>query len=219
MSVEAFWKALQESGQVVVDVAMPRASDALEALILETDASWRLELAVAPPALLVPVAVWAALRVYRACQFLVYREIEPEVIEKEFTVSSPAEAGSSSAVCYSADLAFRILPELVAQARGLSDDDPLVANLLKLAREWPLSSVGVGDLGEIDISPFIEDSCLRRLYVDRIIQRSDLSRLRDPRISAEARAALGAYHQLAPEVAKALEPARSETNGAATQSS
>src|SRR5262245_2477868 len=141
MSVEAFWISLHETGHVIVDATAPRASDALEKAILETDSAWRLELSHAPPALLLPVAVWAALRMYRACQFLAYREIEPDVIEKEFAQAPPAEAGSPS-VCYSADLGFRILPELLAQARGLSDDDALVVALTDLARKWPLSSVG-----------------------------------------------------------------------------
>jgi hypothetical protein len=202
VSIELFINAIQESGHVVVDAGDPKSGASLEAAIRGRDESWRNELAHEAPPLSMPSAAWAAMRMYRACQFLVYRQIEPPVIERD--LAEPCPEPSSPGICYSVDLSLRVLPELLSLARGLSDDDPLVLALLKLAHEWPLSSVGIANIGDIDIAAFIDDPCLRQLYVDRIIQRNDVSRLTDPRVSDVVREALGAYPELAPTIAKAV---------------
>jgi hypothetical protein len=113
----------------------------------------------------------------------------------------------SPEVCYSTDLALRVLPQLLALARGVALDDPLVIGLNTLAHDWPLSSVGVPEVTNVDESPFIDHPTLRRLYADRIIERRDVSRLTDPRVVAAVREALGAH---AADLAPTLFPAISE---------
>jgi hypothetical protein len=122
------------------------------------------------------------------------------------SLSSPCPEKPSPAVCYSVDLSFRYLPDLLSLAKGIAPADPLVTGLTGLARAWPLSSVGVlGIEGPVDVRPFIADPSLRQLYVDRIIDKADASRLGDPQIVDLVREALGDFPDLAPKLAPALQ--------------
>ena len=86
-------------------------------------------------------------------------------------------------------------------ARGISEDDPLVVELLKLCRDWPLSSVGARGVGEVDASAILAEPCLRRLYADRVVERGDASRLQDPRVAEAVREGVGGFPALAPALA------------------
>ena len=173
--------------------------------VRELDRLARPDLPFDPPPLAGSVGEWALLTVYRACQALVHRDIEPDAVRAALAVPCPVPP--SPAVCYSADLALRVLPDLIGLARGVARDDPLVAALETLARAWPLSSVGVGGLGPVDVRAFVDDPCLRRLYADRIIERADASRVDHPAVRDAVRAALGAFPELAPRLAAAVAPA------------
>jgi hypothetical protein len=173
-----------------------------ESAVRELDRLGRIDLAFSPPAMITPVAVWALQRVFYACHALVYREVGEKEVKAAMTVPCPQRA--SPGVCYSADLSLRLLPDLVGLARGINSGDPLVEGLMALAQQWPLSSVGIRDVGPIDAEPFIRDRCLRRLYADRIIERTDVSRLGHPVVDDAVRAAIGAHDELAPALAKAL---------------
>ena len=158
----------------------------------------------------------------RACRFLVYRDVDADAMEREFSAaipgvsgtpgvsSSPGSAstpdGANPAVHYSVDLTFRFLPDLVKLARIASEQDPLVERLMAWARHWPLSSVGIGaNVGPVEIGPIVNHPCLLALYVDRVIARRDLTRLDDARVRDGVRQALGLYSELAPVVAAAVE--------------
>jgi hypothetical protein len=207
VSLLACWNAIYSNGRVSVDPPEPgqdSAADAarLAAAIVALDAEWRSELAFEPPALVAPVAAWAARLVRQACQFLVFREIEPDGVRS--AMADPFPAAPSPEVCYSADLALRVLPDLLRLARAASPDDALVEALARLATAWPLSSVGE-KLADADVSPFIDHPSLRLLYVDRILEQDDASRLSDVRVRAAVREAIGAHAELAPPaVAAAL---------------
>jgi hypothetical protein len=94
---------------------------------------------------------------------------------------------------------------LIKLARGISEEDPLVTGMLALARTFPLSSVGVSGIDNVNIDAFIAHPSLRRLYADRIIERDDVSRLSHPAAREAVREALGAFPELAPKLAAALE--------------
>jgi hypothetical protein len=194
-----FWDELRESGHPIVERGSPDDKDGLGAMVASADAAQRLELAYDTPQIVPAVTEWAITCLYQACQFLVYRDIEPEVISQAF--NQPMPAASNVENCYSADLALCVLPELVKHARRLSEDDPLVSGLLRLAETWPLSSVGITGLGALNIDAFIGHPCLRRLYADRIILARDGSRLADPRAAAAVREAVGTYTDLMPGIA------------------
>ena len=130
------------------------------------------------------------------------REVDAASVQQ--ALAAPCPRPPSASVCYSADLSLRYLPDLLSLARGIAPDDPLVAGLTALARAWPLSSVGVAGMEDLDVSAFVDHPSLRQLYVDRIIERGDVSRLKHPAVRAAVGEALGAYPDLAPRVAAAL---------------
>lgn len=212
-----FLAALEESGRVLV----PASPDPL--LFVETGETHdeedldvrlralgervRADLAHEPPAVDLRVARWALRLLYAACQAFAHRAIHVDAIELALSVQCPVPASPS--VALSADLIFSVLPDLLSLTRGLEDADPLRAGLLRLAREWPLSSVGVTGLvpggPSFVLDAFFDDPSLRALYVDRILRRRDLTRLGSPRVDAALREALGGHPELCVEVASALE--------------
>ena len=209
MSTTRFFHQLHEGGDVLVGPLSdepppsPVGEDDLVAAIASTEVAWRAELAMEPPPLVMPAAVWGVKLMYQACQFLVHREVEPARVAA--TLAAPCPAPVSDAVSYSADIGLRVLPDVLTLARAASPTDPLVVALQELATRWPLSSVGTSVAQADDISPFIEHPSLRRLYADRIIERGDATRLSDVRAAEAVREALGGYPEIAPrQLASAL---------------
>lgn len=212
MSLRSFLTALEEGTRVRVasyETGAPlEAGEAVREALLELDRQARLELPRTPPPLSLESAIWGAITLYRGCQFLVYREVSADAVKEALAEGCPEPA--SPAAVYSVDLTFRSLPDLLSLARGLAADDPLVTELMRLAREWPLSSVGVRDLPAVEVSAFIVDACLRQLYVDRIIERRDASRLTHSGVREAVRASLGLHDTLAPDIATRLREMGSE---------
>jgi hypothetical protein len=202
MSAVQFVQSLLDTGRVKVPPGSEPLDDVDEA-VAELDRAARTDVAFEPPAIALPAGAWALTTVYRAAQALVFREIDADAVRQMLAVPCPLPP--SPAVHYSADLCLRYLPDLLALARGIAPDDPLVTGLVALARAWPLSSVGVAGAGEADPSPFLDHPSLRRLYVDRIIERSDTSRLAHPATRAAVRETVGAFPSLAPKLSQHLQ--------------
>lgn len=213
MSAIPFVHSLLEAGRVHVPMRVEPPED-LEAAVAELDRAARPHMPFEAPALSPAAAGWALTVLYRGCQSLVYREIDAGAVRD--ALSRPCPREPSPEVCYSVDLSFRYLPDLLALARGIARDDPLVLGLMELARRWPLSSVGVAGVadasdgdGEIagvsDLSAFVHHPSLRQLYVDRVIEKEDVARLGHPIVRDAVREALGALPELSPKLAAALE--------------
>jgi hypothetical protein len=200
MSAVDFVTALVEGGGRVRVGPGPLAVSELASAAATLDDAIRPTLAFDPPPLSMPAGEWAILVLHGACQALVYREIDASAVRGGLALACPVRP--SPRACYSVDLAFQFLPELIALARGIAESDPLVEGLRTLAEAWPLSSVGVRGLREdLDVTPFIDDATLRRLYSDRIIERKDLARLKHPAAREAVREAFGVHRYLAKEVA------------------
>ena len=206
MNLPDFLHQLAGSGVAVVS-----ADEVLELgggvgkIVRAWDAVQRGELAGTAPELIPEAAEWAAVRLYRGCQALVCRELPPAEMQR--MLREPCPAAASPAVDYSVDLVFRFLPDLVALARRVSRGDPLVEELLGLARAWPLSSVGIEGVGAVEAARVLAQAGLRQLYVDRIIATGDAARLDDEAVRAAVKTALGAFPELAPGIAAAMNPA------------
>ncbi|HSI84351.1 MAG TPA: hypothetical protein VK970_11245 [Candidatus Methylacidiphilales bacterium] len=150
-------------------------------------------------------ALWAAAILYRACQFLHIRDLGTDVIVPAMQERCPRPVDAPSTT-YSVDLVLRFLPDLLRMASRLSPEDPLVALLKNLAREWPLSSIGAADVpGPMKLTSILAHPALAALYRDRVIEFEDESRLADDRVRAAVRAALGGHPELCPALAKTLE--------------
>lgn len=201
MSAMNLVQELLESGRVRVPADL-HAPDDLEAAVRVLDEALRPEMPFEAPTLVRECATWALTLLLRACQFFTYRAIDEETVRRELSAPCPRTAAAD--VCYSVDLSFRFIPDLLALARGIAPGDPLVECLMKLARDWPLSSVGVKDVGDVDVTPFIGHGSLRQLYADRIIERGDVTRVTGDEVRQVLAESIGHFPELAPKIAEAL---------------
>lgn len=202
-SLASFARGLANDGRIIVspEPIEPPDEDALRAL---TDLNERAtsELAGEAPRYSSEAALWAATMLYQICQFVVCREISEAQMAEAFAKECPIARGPEAD--WSADLMFRHLPPLFRLSQQLSNGDPLIQELKKLAAAWPLSSVGIPDLAELNLDTFVEHPVLARLYADRIVSTADSSRLGEPRVDELLRTDIGIHHDLAPEISTRL---------------
>src|SRR5207253_2041538 len=144
----------------------------------------------------------SAVILYRACQCLVYRDLELHQALPEQKVRGPG--ARTPADHYSADVVLRFLPDVWRLSRDVASADPLVKYLQELAGLWPLSSIGMPDVQVAHLGEFLDDRCLVTLYADRILDRKDRSRLADPRARSAVQSAIGPFTDLAPEMSRHL---------------
>lgn len=206
--LEAFLVALWNDGCVEVDCGACFADpavqpDAVRARLRAADALLRREVHGPAPALSLEVAVHGACLLHAACLALRCHEISTTAVAAALQRHPPPAPPAVAA--HSADLTLRYLPDLLAMARSRPGAGLLVDELLRLAREWPLSSVGSGDLGDLDLAPIFAAPALTGRYVDRVLAKRDATRLRDSRLRSAVRAALGAHPELDPWAASALD--------------
>lgn len=211
MDLGEFLARLQESGRVCV-VADERgpALGRVQRVLAELDAAVRCDAADGLPPLDLAAATWAVALLYQGCVALIHRDLDEGAIARRLAppCPSPVDAPSTHAAV---DLGLRWLPDLFDLARGLASEDPLLDRLRRIARAWPLSSVGIAGVGDVDATPLLTLPALRLQYVDRILRRDDAARLADPRVARAVAAALGAQRQLAPPAVAAALAAPMET--------
>ena len=170
-----------------------------DAVLAENERIWRHDLPEPVPAFIPSAARWAAVWLYRACQFAVHRDVDEQAVQQ--ALAAPFPAVVSADTCYSVDLTFRFLPDLERFARSAAEHDPLVVLLRERAAEWPLSSVGITDIGDVAIGGFAGHPGLMQLYADRIIAAGDVARMADPRVRSQIESSLGMFPTLAPRFA------------------
>ena len=212
MTVARFVESLFTEGRVRVGESVgrdgrlhqPSADDLLKtkSILKELELSYRADLPGDPPDVSDNALLWGAVTTFHASSLLAYRDAGEEVVRLALSVPCPETASPS--VCYSVDLTFRFLPDLVRLARAVSPNDPLVDVLTSLARQWPLSSVGIAGVESVDVTSILADDCLLQLYTDRIIATKDRSRLNEQRVRDKIRASIGLHSELAPELSSYL---------------
>jgi MoxR-vWA-beta-propeller ternary system domain bpX4 len=197
-SLALFLRSLMADGRAVVWTEQPSegTDQDLVELLAEWNARAAVDLASDPPEFSSPAALWATRLFYQICQLVMFRDLGGEKVTAVFATPCPELRGPRTD--WSVDLLLRHLPGLFQLARHLSNADPLLNELRGLASAWPLSSVGVPDLTDLQIDTFITHPALRRLYADRIIAAADGTRLGDPRLDDVLRADLGIHRDLAP---------------------
>jgi hypothetical protein len=205
MGYPQFLSLLLEEGRTRVPARTPPTAEELiagDAVLVEFERRYRVALPGAPPPFNVAAGRWAAMRFLRACQFYLDRAADASALAEE--LDAPLDVPVGPAEHYSVDIVFRFLPDLLKLVRAAASEDPLAARLLTWCRRWPLSSVGVAQVGEVSINGFADDACLLQLYCDRILAVGDHSRLADARVRAAARGALGSHLDLAGRLRAAL---------------
>ena len=145
------------------------------------------------PAFQPEAAVWGAIYLYRAVQLTVLRELGEDAVNGLLT---PFTGAVSPETILSVDVSFRFLPNLLGLAKGLAPEDALVKLIQAAAIQWPFSSVGMKVEGEMNIDVIMQDACLRRAYIDRIIEARDKSRCNNELVNEYIKEALGHHGQL-----------------------
>ena len=200
MTILHFTKQLLSDGRIVLESERAPAEHELEAsltTLIEHELLWRETLAGTVPKWDGDVGRWAIGNFYRIVQLIVYQHLEFE------RPANPVFEMNIS-TCYSVDLVFRFLPNLMLQAIRLQASEEILGVLADWAQRWPLSSVGIPNAVPSKWTEFLDDPCLAMLYLDRIIAYNDFARLSDGRVNEFARCALGAYPELSPPLAEAL---------------
>jgi hypothetical protein len=118
------------------------------------------------------------------------RDLGDEVVNKLLT---PYDGIITPESVLSVDLSFRYLPNLVGLAKGLAPEDVLVKRLHEAAVQWPYSSVGMKVEGDLNIEAIINNTCVCRSYIDRIITARDIKRCINPQVNEYIKEALGDY--------------------------
>jgi hypothetical protein len=80
----------------------------------------------------------------------------------------------------------------------------LLSSFEALARDWPLSSVGMAGWKGGNLDGFAGHPALMRLYVDRVEAAEDFQRLGEPRVDALIRGDLRVHRELSPRLAARL---------------
>lgn len=149
-----------------------------------------------PPPFEPAAAIWGARTVFNAAQLLLSREKGEEDMLKML----PRWTGVITAsTILSADLCLRCMPDVIAKAAEISPEDPLIAALNDILRDWHYSGVGIslqpegvegwGDF--FDWEPILNNGCLHQLYIDRVIERRVLALARLPQLKPGVLAVMG----------------------------
>ncbi len=190
-----------ETDQRPGEVEIQRAVDA----VVEFEKEYRESLAPDPPEVDRDAVAWSVELFYLIAQQIAYQHLDQEKFEFHF--GPPRVVNSQSS--YSVDLVFRFLPDILRLSRASDANALLTESLLKLAADWPLSSVGIALSAEPEIQPILNCRSLRIFYVDRIIEKGDIARLSHSEIRSDVQAAIGANPQLSPKISEFLTTANS----------
>jgi len=198
-----FLRGLLESGDAFVSSAPLNANtNEAIAVLRQLDERAREELSLDAPAFSPEAALWAARLTYHFAQFTVCRDVGQERIDA--VCRGPCPAPISGETIWSVDLTLRHMPTLFRLAKHLSGGDPLVLQMQRIGREWPLSSVGIPGIEGVETAVLMQSPALARIYADRIFDEGDLARLGDPAVDDLLRRDLGLHRELAPTIARKL---------------
>lgn len=156
---------------------------------------WRQNLPQPVPQFHSDAANWAAENLFRACQFSVYRDADESIMRS--ALQTPCPVAITPEVHYSVDLTYRFLPDLAKSVRMAAAKDPLLEVLTGWGQAWPLSSIGMPDLGEVSVAGFANQPGLLQLYVDRVLAAKDQSRLSNSLIKQQLLTSVGVHRNLA----------------------
>ena len=193
VKLSLFLNGILTDGSVVVPRTMtdfaPADLEAAESLLSALYERDSLEMPYVCPTFDPKAALWAAGYIFRVCQLILLRDVSENELNswlKGFDGPQTAEA------VYAADLMLRFLPDLFRLGSGLSPEDPLVANIKETAVKWPFSSVGIENLTISGDDVIWQNLSIKYAYIDRIIQRKDMQRLKGVKENELLKEVLGA---------------------------
>jgi hypothetical protein len=197
VQLEQFILDIIQQGKVVVDDKVSAFTEEDWQLatqrLRENHALRQQELTATVPAFHAEAAIWAAGFLYRAVQLVMLRDLGEEVVNALLT---PYEGEVTPETILSVDLSFRYLPNLMSLAKGLAPEDVLVKRMMEAAICWPFSSVGMKVDGAMKLDVIMNNTCLRREYIDRIIEARDTKRCNNVQVNEYIQEALGHHGEV-----------------------
>jgi hypothetical protein len=198
MSIIKFLTSL-ELGEELYVTKEPEAfvPEKLTAIIQRFDQNTRSHAPENVPELNIEAATAAATLFYDCTRFSIFQNIEPEAIEEIFLPPFDFEDVS---IHYSVDLFFRHLAIIYKKCRMSAPGEPLTDKIAALLYPWPLSNVVIKGFDTANDSIIVKHTCLKRIYLDRIIKYINDSRLTDPELLEAFKQAVGLNEELAPQL-------------------
>ncbi len=136
-------------------------------------------------------SLWAAMLVYAAAQLVLYRQQEVAELRP---LLAPYAGRKNAAAILSADLSLRFLPDIIAQLKKIDPEDALIEILENHLRDWHYSGVAYPlSAAALDFGPILENDCLLRLYLDRVITFRKIGLSRQPALRSGILSALGVF--------------------------
>lgn len=114
-------------------------------------------------------ADWSAKILFHASQLVMYRAHSGESL---IQFIPPYEGEMTPAAMITADLCLRFIPSILAHLEQIDLEDELIPLLKALLRQWHFSGL-LSDvsLEGVELDPILQDECLTKLYIDRIIEQ------------------------------------------------
>lgn len=198
MDYSRFLEILLSEGRGVVPTVGPIEEPSRQQgaeVLAKYELVWRRNLPRPVPQFQADAANWAGENLFRACQFSVFRDADESIMRT--ALQTPCPVASSPEVHYSVDLTYRFLPDIAKSVRTAAAKDPLLDVLTGWGQAWPLSSVGMPDLGEVNVDGFVNHPGLLQLYVDRILAVKDQTRISHPLVKQQLLTSVGVHRNLA----------------------
>lgn len=136
-------------------------------------------------------ALWAAKTIYLAAQLILYRDQKENDLGQLF---SDFEGDLDASAILSADLCLRFLPDMLFQLKVIDSQDGLIELLETIAYKWHYSAMRYPlEVERLSFEWMNSDTCLRQLYVNRIIEYKKLKLAEHPACYDAVKASLGIH--------------------------
>jgi hypothetical protein len=139
------------------------------------------------------VALWAAKICYYSAQFLLYRQSEPESLEKYFEKLRGDYSDPNFHI--SADLCLRFIPQFVTELKMINSDDKLIELLESILKDFPLSAPQYISEDSTNLGELAKDYGFAQQLADKIIPLKKMSLINEF-TQGQVNASLGAYKDL-----------------------
>lgn len=202
---ESAWRSSEVGGLIV------GSADQIEELLIQADASRRMEAPGRPPQLDLSAAMWGAELLHWACWSIVERTESNVSMSKHLRSSMPDTSKPESH--WSIDLMMAAWPDVSKRCHSASAEDPLMQTLHSVAVDWPMAAVGMKQISSIAdgvsktsedqfsvkpeaIRTVLQHATLRRVMVDRAIRYRDAKWLAVEEIAVEVKRVAGQHQNL-----------------------
>lgn len=139
-------------------------------------------------------AVWAAKILYHSVQLYLVRENT----EKDLSQLIPGFRGQLTVSSrLSADLSLRFLPQIIISLKNTDPDDPLIALLENILKQFHYSGIETElDLENLNWEEELKDKTYRKLYLERIVENKVYRLAEIPYINRLLTAEFGWYKDI-----------------------